>query len=276
MTEQLVGSDLKELPQVIDLLDTVWSGYRVPKSFVSVYDDLKNKPPITKESVRNPDEWVQQVQWQSYDEAMDARVAKIDDAVDDNISKNMVTSPVVSPLKTSTLKTTPFTSSLIRSTPVTSAIKSSGVSAFVGSSSLRNVPSGIIKTSKLFGGSQISVSNPSSKATSSVSPSTIPISTMSRMSPVSSVPSSPVSAVTSPITPSTYPSLIGGYGFGMPPPLFSLLPSKNKKGKKKKPKKSKSKKISWDVPDWYGGHYSPYEYIVFTGKAPKKVRNTRQ
>ena len=276
MTEQLVGSDLKELPKVIDLMDTVWSGYRVPKSFVSVYDDLKNKPPITKESVRNPDEWVQQVQWQSYDEAMDARVAKIDDAVDDNISKNMVTSPVVSPLKTSTLKTTPFTSSLIRSTPVTSAMKSSGVSAFVGSSSLRNVPSGIIKTSKLLGGSQFSVSNPSSKVTSSMSPSTIPISTMSRMSPVSSVPSSPVSAVASPITPTTYPSLIGGAGFGMPPPLFSLLPSKNKKDKKKKPKKSKSKKISWDVPEWYGGHYSPYEYTVFTGKAPRKVRNTRQ
>ena len=276
MTEQLVGSDLKELPQVIDLMDTVWSGYRVPKSFVSVYDDLKNKPPITKESVRNPDDWVEQVQWQSLAESMDSRVAKIDDAVDDNISKNMVTSPVVSPLKTSTLKTTPFTSSLIRSTPVTSAIKSSGVSAFVGSSSLRNVPSGIIKTSKLLGGSQISVSNPSSKITSSVSPSIIPVSAMSRMSPVSSVPSSPVSAITSPITPSTYPSLIGGGGFGMAPPLFSLLPSKNKKGKKKKPKKSKSKKISWDVPEWYGGHYSPYEYIVFTGKAPRKVRNTRQ
>ena len=51
---------------------------------------------------------------------------------------------------------------------------------------------------------------------------------------------------------------------------------KDKKDKKKKPKKSKSKKISWDVPEWYGGHYSPYEYTVFTGKAPRKVRNTRQ
>lgn len=282
MTEQLVGSDLKELPKVIDMMDTVWSGYQIPKSFVSVYDDLKNKPPITKESVRNPDEWVEQVQWQRYDEAMDARVKKIDDTIDDDISKNISTSPVIqrstipSPV-VSPLKTTPFTSSMIRSVSVTrSTLPTSGVSAFVGSSSLRNVPSGIIKTSKLLGGSQISVSNPSSKITSSVSPSNIPISNISTMSPVSSVPSTVASTITSPLTPSTYPSLLGGGGGGLPAPLFSLLPSKNKKDKKKKPKKTKSKKISWDVPDWYGGYYSPYEYIVFTGKAPKKVRNTRQ
>lgn len=65
-----------------------------------------------------------------------------------------------------------------------------------------------------------------------------------------------------------------------PPPLFALPlnPASEKRRRKKQKKKSKSKKIAWDVPDWFGGYYSPYEYTVFSGREPKKVarRSTRQ
>jgi hypothetical protein len=64
VTEALVGSNLQDLPDVLKLSDA-WDGFSLPSNFIARYNQLKEKPPIDKESVRDPEMWIMDVKIQN-------------------------------------------------------------------------------------------------------------------------------------------------------------------------------------------------------------------